>query len=317
MKILFTLRVSLLFVILGILTSPSLVAQQKKPQDDPKGQAEKSLMQKSLRTDTIPSTIFRPRKVLSEKEKRAQQLYKDGSLKAIEGNYRGAIEDFTQSLMVFENWNTYYKRGYAYLIVEEYPLAVQDFTETMRINPTQTGAIVGRGIARFEMGDHVEAESDLRQYIEQVKSNPMAFDYLAAICFMRKDYQCAFENYSEVIRCDSVYPDAYTNRGMIKHLLGDYKGALQDYNVAIKQTPNDKKAFNNRAAAKMLLKDYNGALRDFDQALMLDPLYADACNNRGRVKYYLGDIEGACADWQKALSFGIEASRDLINKHCK
>ncbi len=317
MKILFTSRIAILFIIFGILSSRSLVAQQKKTQDDPKGQAEKSLLQQSMRADSMPSTIFKPRKVLSEKEKRAKQLYKDGSLKGKEGDYRGAIEDYTQSLMVFENGNTYYKRGYAYLLVKEYPLAVQDFTETLRIFPAQIGAMLGRGVARFEMGDYVEAETDLKQYIEKVNSNPMAFDYMAALCFMRKDYPCSLEYYSEVIRCDSAFPDAHTNKGMIRHLLGDYEGALQDYSVAIKQTPNDKKVFNNRAAAKMLLKDYNGALRDFDQALTLDPLYADACNNRGRVKYYLGDMEGACADWQKALSFGIEASRDLINKHCK
>jgi tetratricopeptide (TPR) repeat protein len=316
MKITSTFRISLLSLMLGIFFVTSLQSQQLQGVPQNKKESEDQRM-KAMGIDSAPATIFPPRKELTEAEKEAQRLYTEGSKKGKSGDFKGAITDLSQSISLVENGNTYLKRGFAYLLSAQFPLALQDFTECLRLSPANKDAIFGRGISRFEMKDYNESEVDLKQYLDLININPMAFDYMAALCFMRQDFQCALQNYSDVIRCDSLYPDAYANRAMIRHYLRDYKGALEDYNVAIKQKPNDKKIYNNRAAAKMLLKDYKAALEDFNKAIALDPLYADAYNNRGRVRLALGDNAGACSDWQKALSFGIEASRDLIIKNCK
>ncbi|MBL7138083.1 MAG: tetratricopeptide repeat protein [Bacteroidales bacterium] len=309
-------RIGILVLMLGFMFTSSLFAQQKGT-GEKQTQEAKDQRIKAIGIDSVPATIFPPRKELTGAEKEAQRLFNEGSMKGKSGDYTGAIEDFTQSLTLVENGNTYLKRGFAFLLSGQFPKALQDFTEVLRIFPSRKEAIFGLGIARFEMKDYAGAEVDLKQYLDLVNNNAMAFDYMAALCFIRQDFQCALQNYSDVIRCDSLYLDAYTNRAMIRHYLRDYKGALEDYNIAIKQNPNDKKIYNNRAAARMLLKDYKAALEDLDKAIELDPLYADAYNNRGRVRHYLGDAEGACADWHKALSFGIEASRDLIIQNCK
>ncbi|MBE0648349.1 MAG: tetratricopeptide repeat protein [Bacteroidales bacterium] len=316
MKVKSTLKIGILTLMLGFIFTSLSQAQQLKPAGQTKKENQDQRM-KAMGIDSVPSTIFPPRKELTEAEKEAQRLFTEGSKKGKAGNYKEAIADLTQSVSLVPNGNSYMKRGFAYLLSAQFPLALQDFTETLRLAPSNREAIFGRGIARFEMKDYTEAEVDLKQYLDLVNINPMAFDYMAALCFMRQDFQCALQNYSDVVRCDSLYPDGWANRAMIRHYLRDYKGALEDYNVAVRINPNDKKIYNNRAAAKMLLKDYKAALEDFNKAIELDPLYADAYNNRGRVRLALGDTEGACADWQKALSFGIEASRDLIIKNCK
>ncbi|NQV02978.1 MAG: tetratricopeptide repeat protein [Bacteroidia bacterium] len=316
MNITSTFRIGFLVFILGFIIASSLHAQQEGEKEKLKRDDQDQRI-KAIGIDSVPATIFPPRKELTETEKEAQRLFVEGSKKGKSKNYKGSIEDFTASLALVQNSNSYMKRGYAYLLSGQFPLALQDFTETLRLTPANREAIFGRGVARFEMKDYTGAEVDLKQYLDLVNINAMAFDYMAALCFMRQDFQCALQNYSDVIRCDSLYLDAVTNRAMIRHYLRDYKGALEDYDVAIKQNPNDKKIYNNRAAAKMLLKDYKAALEDFNKAIELDPLYADAYNNRGRVRHHLGDVQGACSDWHKALSFGIEASRDLIIKNCK
>ena len=312
----FTFRIGFLLLMPGLLFTSSIHAQQVGTNTN----QQKELQQQrsnAMGLDPAATTIFPPRKALTETEKEAQRLYMEGSKKGKAGDYLGSIEDLTQSLTLVENGNTFMKRGFGYLFSSQYPLALQDFNDVLRISPSNREAIFGRGVARFEMEDYAESEVDLKQYLDLVNINAMAFNYMAAICFMRQDFQCALKNYSDVIRCDSLYLDAYTNRAMIRHYLRDYKGALEDYDVAVIQNPTDKKIYNNRAAARMLLKDYTAALEDFNRAIELDPLYADAYNNRGRVRYYLGDVEGACSDWQKALTFGIEASRELIIQNCK
>lgn len=318
MKITFTSRSGagfLVFFMLLIFGFPTFAQQDETAAKKNKEiQAQQS---RALGLDSTAATIFPPRKELTEAEKEAQRFYTEGSKKGKKGDYKGSIEDLTRSLSLVENGNTYLKRGFSYLFSAQFPLALQDFTDALRISPANKEAVFGMGVARFEMKDYAEAEKDLLQYLDLVNVNPMAFNYMAAICFMRQDFQCALKNYSDVIRCDSLYLDAYANRAMIRHYLRDYKGALDDYDVAISLNPTDKKIYNNRAATKMLLKDFNAALEDFNRAIELDPLYADAYNNRGRVRYTLGDAQGACSDWQKALSLGIEASRDLIIQNCK
>jgi len=303
-----TQLISIISITLFLMAPVLLFAQKEKNPGDQSGKADQKQLIKAMRIDSMPRTIFPPRQMLSEDQKKAEQFFVEASEKGKSGDYEGAIEDLTASLALSENGNSYFKRGYAYLLSGNFPMALQDFTEVLRIFPEYREAIFGRAIARFEMGDYKSAEEDMKQYLDLVNINDVAFDYMAALCFMRKAYLCALQNYSDVIRVDSLYPDVYTNRAMIRHYLRDYKGAMQDYDIAIKQNPEDKKIYNNRAATRMMMKDFRGALKDFDKAIELDPMYADAYNNRGRVKHHLDDVEGACSDWHKALSFGIETS---------
>ncbi|MBN1199665.1 MAG: tetratricopeptide repeat protein [Bacteroidales bacterium] len=316
MKIKTTIRIGFVAVVLGICSISSVEAQQidaagqkKKPDQDQR--------MKAMGVDSMPATIFPAKKELTPTEKEAQRLYLEGSKKGKSGDYTGAIEDLTQSLALVENGSTYMRRGFAYLLEGKFTLALQDFNEALRLIPSNKEAIFGRGIARFEMRDYSEAEVDLAHYLSEVQTNAVAYNYMAALCFMRQDYQCALKNYSDVIRCDSLYPDCWLNRAMIRNYLRDFAGALEDCNVAMKYAPNDKRILNNRATAKMFLKDYASALEDFNKAIEQDPKFAEAYINRGWVHYYLKDTEGACADWQKSLSFGIQASGDLIVKYCK
>ena len=250
-------------------------------------------------------------------ELQAQDLYNEGSRLAKKGDYDAAIETFSRSIAVYENSNTYMKRGYSYMFKENYPMAIQDFTDALRLIPANKRALLGRGIARYELKDYSGAEADLKAYLDVDNTNAMAFNYMAAVCFMKQDAGCALTNYNEVARCDSTYPDLYTNRGMMRHYLRDFKGAVQDYDKAMQAKPGNPSSYNNRAAAYMMLGEFEPALQDLNKAIELNPTYSDAYDNRGRVKQRLGDLTGACQDWQKAWSMGLQTSRDLIIKYCK
>lgn len=309
-------RSGLFMVIAGLFFVSTVSAQQidaagAKKKSDPNQQI------KAVGVDSMPASIFSTKKELTPTEQEAERLYLEGSKKGKSGDYKGAIEDLTQSLSLVENSSTYMRRGFAYLLAGEFTLAMQDFNETLRLTPTNKEAIFGRGVARFEMKDYNESEVDLKQYLEQVKTNAVAYNYMAAICFMRQDYQCALHNYSGVIRNDSLYPDAWTNRAMIRNYLHDFKGAIEDCNIAVKQAPNDKRIYNNRASAELFLKEYPAALEDFNRAIQLDPKFGEAYINRGWVHYYLNDTEAACSDWQKSFSLGIRPAGDIMVKYCK
>jgi tetratricopeptide (TPR) repeat protein len=268
-------------------------------------------------SDTLFKFNVQPKKITDPNEIEAQKIFNEATKMAKAGDYQGAIEGFSRSLSLYENSNTYMRRGYAYLLKDNFPMAIQDFTDALRVVASNKLAMLGRGIARYSLSDYNGAETDLKAYLDLDKTNAMAFNYMAAVCFMKQDFNCALTNYNEVARIDTTYPDLYTNRGMMRHYLRDFKGAIQDYDKAMRAKPGNASNYNNRAAANMMLNDFEAALKDLDKAIELNKTYPDAYDNRGRVKQKLGDLPGACQDWQKAWSLGLQTSRDLIIKYCK
>jgi tetratricopeptide (TPR) repeat protein len=284
----------------------------KKDPNDPTRNLLNAYAQNKVNSVVIPF-----RKGDDPNLKASQNFYFNGSRKAKEGDHRGAIEDFTKSLELVRNASVYMQRGYSYLLLQDYQSSLYDMNEAIKLAPVLDKAYFARAICRFEMQDFITAEEDLRKYMETDKTNALAFNYLAAIKFMQKNFKEALDNYNEVVKLDPAFPDIYTNRGMMRHNLGDLKGAIQDYDLAIKNDPSNSSAYNNKGAAELTLKEYEAALRDLNMAIRLKEDYADAYDNRGKVKLKLGNQEGACDDWQKAYSLGLEASRELIIKFCK
>lgn len=250
-------------------------------------------------------------------QKKAIELYLNGSKKSNDGDQNGAIEDFTQSLNLYKMPVVYMKRGFAELVSEDYSSAINDMNEAIKMNPSFYRAYFGRAVCRFEMKDFKTAEEDMKVFIEKDKTTPMAYNYLAGCRFIQQDYKGALENYEMVAKLDPKFQDIYTNRGMMKHYLNDLKGAVEDYDKALAIDPNNATAYNNRGGAKLNQQEFKGALEDFDKAISLKNDYADAYDNRGKAKINLGDNTGACEDWQKAYSLGLEATREMILKYCK
>src|SRR5713226_5789339 len=79
----------------------------------------------------------------------AEDFYNRGVTRASAGDYRGAVEDFTQALRVNPNAaEAYMGRGFARAELKDYPAAIEDFTQALRINPNEAEAYIARGFAR-------------------------------------------------------------------------------------------------------------------------------------------------------------------------
>jgi eukaryotic-like serine/threonine-protein kinase len=84
-----------------------------------------------------------------------------GLARASRQEYAGAIQDYTQSLAIDPNRPTpLIQRGWAYLVSEAPSLAILDFDQAIRIAPDEPEAYNGRGFARVLCGHHKEAVDD-------------------------------------------------------------------------------------------------------------------------------------------------------------
>jgi tetratricopeptide (TPR) repeat protein len=88
------------------------------------------------------------------------------------------------------------------------------------------------------------------------------------------DYQTAIRDYSEAIRLNPEYVDAYFCRGTLYRVtLHQYRKAISDYDEAIRIRPTLAYAYEYRGFAYKALGNNSQASEDFEQAnkLFRDP----------------------------------------------
>jgi tetratricopeptide (TPR) repeat protein len=211
------------------------------------------------------------------------ELYEKGNNSLEKGNLVEAIKYFTDFIEIFpENPDSYFKRGLAKSILNDYKGAMQDYNLAIKINPQDDLYYSNRGGIKLKLEDNRGAILD---YNKAIEINPNLFF-------------------------------AYTGRGNAKRNLKNFQGALEDYDNAINIYPDYLDAYFNRGFVKDKLKDYLGAIQDYTKVIGINPSDAISYFNRGFAKYNSGDKFGACLDWSKAGELGDSDAYNLIREYC-
>ncbi|MFN8372462.1 MAG: tetratricopeptide repeat protein [Anaerolineae bacterium] len=92
-------------------------------------------------------------------------------------------------------------------------------------------------------------------------------------------------------------------RGHMLHPPNDYDSRIADYSEAIRLNPEFAEAYKSRGNMHVRKNELRKALADYDAALHLNARYAEAYYNRGGVRYELSDYEGALQDYADAVRF--------------
>lgn len=96
-----------------------------------------------------------------------------GLARASRMDYTGAIQDYTQSLTLDPNRSTpLIQRGWAYLVSDASNLAFNDFDEAIRIAPDEPDPYSGRGLARVIHGQAREAVDDAEASLSRGSNDP-------------------------------------------------------------------------------------------------------------------------------------------------
>jgi tetratricopeptide (TPR) repeat protein len=122
--------------------------------------------------------------------------------------------------------------------------------------------------------------------------------------FLAREYGQAIKNYTEAIKLNPNFLDAYTSRGISRELLKDHQGAIQDYDLAIKTADNPARlanVYNSRGISRIKLGDKQDALRDFTRAITLEPKQTIYHRNRAAVYADLKDWSAAINNYNVAI----------------
>ncbi|MDF5719733.1 MAG: tetratricopeptide repeat protein [Rhizonema sp. PD37] len=86
---------------------------------------------------------------------------------------------------------------------------------------------------------------------------------------VNSEYLKAVKDYTQAIKIDRNYTDAYKGLADAHYFLKDYKAAIEDYTHVIELAPNLADAYMIRAIARCELRDKQGAIKDDREAATL------------------------------------------------
>jgi len=147
-----------------------------------------------------------------------------------------------------------------------YPLAIVDATEAIRLKPSV--AIYNlRGSAYYDKGE----------------------------------YDIAIADFNDALKIGPPSGIIFHNRGNAWRAKGDYAKAIADYDAAIKAGPASAFSYQNRGISKLALGDLDGALADINEAIRIDPSLPQPLINRAVIWRARGDLDRAISDATEAI----------------
>ena len=197
------------------------------------------------------------------------------------GYWKNSITLFDHVLNVTgNNWLINNNRGLAYKNLGDYPQAIKDFDEAIRIKPEYAEAYYNRGLAHKALGNAGQAIAD----------------------------------YSRAIRIKPNMAEAYNNRGNAYGESGDCNQALMDFNAALEINPSFAEAYMNRGNAYNCLGNYQQAIEDYGRAIEKKPDYAASYYNRAVAYSKMGNGKLAILDLKTAAGLGDVRAKNVLKR---
>ena len=312
------------------------------PKDLPKlGQTARGNIQQAaiadLKSFTLQTRLSNEMSYLS--------LFTLGMVRRAAGDLKGAINRFSDAL----NQNTdsssglnqsliYFYRGNVYLPKGDYDLALADFNQSIKLQPTLAEAYANRVLVHMVKNDYTQALADANQAVKLQPDLAIAHNNRGVIYAATGNYDGAIADFSQTLKLipktnDTAHTDrtnsrqlssfslnndreipianffttdlsgylVYVNRGFVYLSKGDYDRAITDFNQAIQLQPDSTPAWFNRAAVYFVKQDYDPALADLNQVIQLQPNFDLAYVKRGSVYFFQGDYDLALADLDRAI----------------
>jgi tetratricopeptide (TPR) repeat protein len=196
----------------------------------------------------------------------------------------------------------HYECGYGYQYDQrDYPAAIREYSEALRLKPDYPEALNSRGLAYRRTHNPDAAILDFTALIELRPREVFAYNNRANAYLDKGDRQAAFSNETKALEIDPTFADAYYGRSNLYDGAEKIDGALQDLTEAIRFYGE---AAAHSPSARVISWFENGR---YGEASALNPkireideYLADAYYRRSRVYAEAGDMAKANADLEEA-----------------
>jgi tetratricopeptide (TPR) repeat protein len=162
--------------------------------------------------------------------------------------YEEAIEYYDKAIAKNLNYaDAYHDRGYCKDCLQDYSGAILDFNKAIELDPDDVMSYYNRARSKYSLQDYSGVIEDNIMALELLKKNKNLPAYVP-------------NNIKQLI---------YLNNGLSRNGLMEFELAINDFTEAIKLDPDFADAYQNRAVSKMCLQDPTEAIKDAERALEL------------------------------------------------
>jgi len=239
------------------------------------------------------------------------------------GDYEGAIEDYTESIKLKPLAITYTNRGLAKNSIDDYAGAIIDFRRASEIDPTYRMGLYNLGRNLYLNEDYWGAISEFEKFYSLNLVN-QTYDYydLYALYYTVKSFFNKNIYDRSLIGIDLIFngdydleylledaeyiDDFYTSAGIVFEDIDSLDVALDFYTKSVEINPND--AFNVEKVGDIFLKKekYDTAIEYYNKALELDIDKSSVYQYRAYAYEGKNDIFSAIFDMNEAIKLDPE-----------
>lgn len=126
------------------------------------------------------------------------------------------------------------------------------------------------------------------------------YTLLATACLVQRDYNGAYDAYSDALKYRPDDWELYYKRAKVKYASQEFKDAISDLNKAIKINPKSEELLCVRGGLLGREGKYEEAIQDFTNAVAINPQYANAYFSRAIAYESLEEREKSLEDAKKA-----------------
>jgi tetratricopeptide (TPR) repeat protein len=244
--------------------------------------------------------------IIGAEELEADKSYNLGIDQFQQNDFEGAIASFGKAIELKEGFTkAYLNRGSAYMEMEKYSEAIQDFNVALN-DPEGKDAYYLRGKCYDALGSPDKARGDYESAMKANVSDDRPYYYRGLLKFDNGDYKGSILDFTEAIKRNKRHAYAYNDRGSAKRMMEKYDDAIKDYLKALQIDNQLAFVHNNLGSAYRKKGRYEEAIKAYSKAVEVDPKYHLAFNNRGSAHYDAGNYEKALADFDKAVALNKE-----------
>lgn len=238
-----------------------------------------------------------------------------GRRSMIENNYQEAIS-VVNTLLRSDNraYEAYFLRGIAKYNLGDLMGADSDFTLAIEYNPVYTTAYTYRAITRSRLGNYDDALQDFANAIELRPDLYDAYYSRGVTRLLNKQYKEAVADFDLFLTYQTRVADGYINRGISYLFLQDTAAAYKDFDQAIKTNHKSPDGYSRRGTLLLQQNKYAEAEQDFDSAIANDSTHINSLFNRAIVRNNMMRPEEALEDFDQLLRIDPNSSITHFNR---
>lgn len=215
-----------------------------------------------------------------------------------------------QAIKVTPGARAYISRADLYKEQKKYDLAIQHYSEAIKINIADQEAYTNRGNVYFELNNYEQALADYKKAISIKPNYTAAIDNIGAIFGLTARYDSALSYFNKALQVNPDYAPSYKNRALVNVELNRNEDAIKDFQKFLEFENNNPDVMNMIGICFRNLGKYNDALVIINEAIKIKP---DPRFHLNRAYCYrsLNNIEMARKDLLIARQGGLEIDAEL------